>query len=180
MSLDFTDDQSTLVQVMAWCCQATSHYLSQCWPRSLSPYGVTRPQWVNSLWPSNTIWRHRSGSTLAEIMACCLTAPSHYLNQCWCLINEVVWHSSESSFRAIAQAVILYNEFENHTFEISAISPKGEGLTHSGAELIENLSRVSSNNMSTWCWWFTVNWFRVSNLQSYVNFGFGWGLGMDV
>ena len=22
---------STLVQVMAWCCQATSHYLSQCW-----------------------------------------------------------------------------------------------------------------------------------------------------
>ena len=46
MSLDFTDDQSTLVQAMAWCRQATSHYLSQCWPRSLSPYGVTRPQWV--------------------------------------------------------------------------------------------------------------------------------------
>ena len=22
------------------------HYLSQCWPRSLSPYGFTRPQWV--------------------------------------------------------------------------------------------------------------------------------------
>ena len=47
MSLDFTVDQSTLVQVMAWCRQATSHNLSQCWPRSLSPYGVTRPQWVN-------------------------------------------------------------------------------------------------------------------------------------
>ena len=46
MSLDFTDDQSTSVQVMAWCRQATSHYLSQCWPTSLSPYGVTRPQWV--------------------------------------------------------------------------------------------------------------------------------------
>ena len=35
MSLDFTDDQSTLVQVMVWCRQATSHYLSQCWPRSM-------------------------------------------------------------------------------------------------------------------------------------------------
>ena len=35
MSLYFTDDQSTLVQIMAWCHQATSHYLSQCWPRSL-------------------------------------------------------------------------------------------------------------------------------------------------
>ena len=46
MSLYFTDDQWTLVHVMAWCRQAASHYLIQCWPRSLSPYGVTRPQWV--------------------------------------------------------------------------------------------------------------------------------------
>ena len=44
-----TDGKSTLVQVMAWCCQATSHYLSQCWPRSMSPNGVTRPQWVKVL-----------------------------------------------------------------------------------------------------------------------------------
>ena len=48
MSVDFTDDQSTLVQVMAWCRRATSHYLSQCWPRTLTPYGVTRPQWVKT------------------------------------------------------------------------------------------------------------------------------------
>ena len=47
MSLDLTDVQSPLIQVMPWCCQATSHYLSQFWPISLSPYGVTRPQWVN-------------------------------------------------------------------------------------------------------------------------------------
>ena len=52
MSLDFTDDQSTLVPVMAWCRQATSHYLSQCWPRSLSQYGVTRPQWLTLAWCS--------------------------------------------------------------------------------------------------------------------------------
>ena len=56
MSLDFTDDQSTLVQVMAWCRQAASHYLGQCWPRSQSPYGVTRPQWVNSLAPGIFKW----------------------------------------------------------------------------------------------------------------------------
>ena len=37
---------SKLVQVMACCHQATSHYLSQCWPRSLSPYGVPRTPWV--------------------------------------------------------------------------------------------------------------------------------------
>ena len=41
-------DQWTLVQVMAWCCQATSHYRSQCWPRSISPYSITRSQWVKT------------------------------------------------------------------------------------------------------------------------------------
>ena len=33
---------------MAWCHQTTSHHLSQCWPRSMLPSGVTRPQWFNS------------------------------------------------------------------------------------------------------------------------------------
>ena len=46
MPPDLTDDQSTLVQVMAWCRQAASHYLSQCWLSSLSPYGMDRPQCV--------------------------------------------------------------------------------------------------------------------------------------
>ena len=46
MPVDLTDDKSTLVQVMAWCHHATSHYLSQCWPRSMSPNSVTRPEWV--------------------------------------------------------------------------------------------------------------------------------------
>ena len=35
------DDISTLVEVMAWCCKATSHCLSQCCPRSMLPYGIT-------------------------------------------------------------------------------------------------------------------------------------------
>ena len=49
MSLDLTDNKSTLVQIMAWCRQATSHYLSQCWPRSMSSHGVNRPQWVECI-----------------------------------------------------------------------------------------------------------------------------------
>ena len=47
MPLDLTDDKSTLVQVMAWCRQATSHYLSQCWHISVSPNGITKPRWLN-------------------------------------------------------------------------------------------------------------------------------------
>ena len=40
ISMDFTDDKPILVQVMAWCCQATSHYLNWCWQSSISPYGI--------------------------------------------------------------------------------------------------------------------------------------------
>ena len=50
----FANDKSILVQEMAWCRQATSHYLSQCWPSSMSPYDVTKPQWVNTT-VTNTI-----------------------------------------------------------------------------------------------------------------------------
>ena len=50
---DPTNKNATLVQVMVWCHQVTNHYLSQCWPRSLSPYGVTRPQWVKG----TLVWR---------------------------------------------------------------------------------------------------------------------------
>ena len=67
MPQDLTDDKSTLIKVMAWCCQATSHYLSQCWLSSLSPYGVARPQWV-SIW-FVTIWMKQNG-VMASDLSC--------------------------------------------------------------------------------------------------------------
>ena len=33
MLLDHTDDDSTLVLVMAWCCKAEIRNLNHCWPR---------------------------------------------------------------------------------------------------------------------------------------------------
>ena len=51
--------------------------------------------WFNPLGPSDAIWRWWCWSTLVQAMACCLTAPSHYLNQCWLIISKVLWHSSE-------------------------------------------------------------------------------------
>ena len=40
-------DRSALAQVMAYLHQAKSHYLSQCWPRSMSTYGFTASQWLS-------------------------------------------------------------------------------------------------------------------------------------
>ena len=73
MLLDLTDDQSTLVQIIAWCCQATSHYLSQCLP--LSPYAVTRPQWVkaNFHWLTwSSVWYETK----------CVTGNKNFLQPC--------------------------------------------------------------------------------------------------
>ena len=63
----------------------------------------------NSLWPSDTIWRHKSGSSLAQVMTSCLTAPSHYLNQCWLLISKVQWHSSQYNFTRDNSAISHWN-----------------------------------------------------------------------
>ena len=64
---------------------------------------------VNSLWPGDTIWWHKSGSTLAQVMACCLMAPSHYLNQSWLIIRKVQWHSFECNFTRDNSAISHWN-----------------------------------------------------------------------
>ena len=48
---------------------------------------------ITALWPSDAIWRHRTQPKLAQVMAC-LTATSHYLNQCRLIISgpvKVAW-----------------------------------------------------------------------------------------
>ena len=68
ISPDIIDDKSTLVQVMAWCRQATSHYLSQCWPRFMSPYVATRPQWVNFHLPISTEFFYMTWLTVSFLI----------------------------------------------------------------------------------------------------------------
>ena len=82
----------------------------------------------NSLWPSDTIWRHGSMSALAQIMAWCLAGPSHYLNQWSLLINEVLWHLLESNFTVSAQTTNLYNMFEKSASKIATTFPRGQWL----------------------------------------------------
>ena len=44
--------------------------------------------YFNLLWLNDAIWRHTSGSALAQVMTSWLTALSHNLNQCWLLIGK--------------------------------------------------------------------------------------------
>ena len=50
-----TNEQSTLVWLMACCRRATNHYLSQCWPRFLLPYTVSRLQSIHIFQSENVL-----------------------------------------------------------------------------------------------------------------------------
>ena len=64
-----------------------------------------RDSHFNSLWHGDVIWRHKPGSSSSHVMACCLTAPSHYLNQCWLIISEIQWKSHEGNFSSDTLAI---------------------------------------------------------------------------
>ena len=64
---------------MAWCCQATSHYLSQCCPSSMMPYGVTGP---NELSTSPIyIW---SSLAMTDVLASNGARPSAHTKPVFC------------------------------------------------------------------------------------------------
>ena len=94
--------------------------------------------WVNSLWPGDTIWWHRFGSTLAQVMACCLTAPSHYLNQYWVVIKGVPWNSSECNFSRSDHELIHNTCLDITLFEITAVAPRAQWV-----KILNNVPHLS-------------------------------------
>ena len=82
LSLNLTDGKSISVQVMAWCRQATSHYLSQYWPRPMSPYGITRPQWLNSSGAETEIFQDNSSLPCLQ-MTWLQALPGHQQPRYW-------------------------------------------------------------------------------------------------
>ena len=108
-----------LVQIMAWYLRGDKPLSEPMMGSLLMHICVPLPQWVNSLWHSSAIWQHRSGSTLVQIMAWCLMAPGHYLNQCWLLINRVLCNTLN------AHDNDNYYVFENHT--INTLRPRQDG-----------------------------------------------------
>ena len=100
----------------------------------------------NSVWSSDTVRRHRIWLALVQAMACCLTAPSHYLNQCWLMINEVLWHSPEINFTGNTQDIYPRYASESYSeFKITATSPRANELTLWSLNKIANIVLIFSN-----------------------------------
>ena len=60
---DHVDGKSILLQVMLRCRQAGDHYLSQCWPSSMTRYDVPRPQ---SQCIDRFLWNFQDGSEIIQ------------------------------------------------------------------------------------------------------------------
>ena len=84
---------------------------------------LSQPPCVSSLLPSDTIWWHKSGSSLAQVMAC-------YLNQCWLGIIEGLWHSFGCNFTRNVQYIYHWHEFENYQFKATATFPMDQWVNY--------------------------------------------------
>ena len=92
---------------------------------------------INSLthwWPSDTISHYRYGSTLVQVMACCLTAPSHYLNQwyllaySWSKFTENVADITHHKFLKCTYLKILLNlPGANELMSFNTLRPRQNG-----------------------------------------------------
>ena len=112
---------------------------------------------VHSLWPRDTIWWHGSGSTLAQVMAWCLMAPSHYLKQCWLIIKGVHWHSPESNFARNAHELNVQHLSVDHSVKFLSYIQ----WVH------DHEARLVSVYISVWGMWSALQWgVRVQSIQS--------------
>ena len=102
----------------------------------LLPHLPEANELIISLEPSNTIW-HKTVSTLAQVMACCLTPPSHHMNQCWLTISEAQWQLPEGNYTRDTWAINYWNWLENHLSNISFNSPGAEELYISHAGMLK-------------------------------------------
>ena len=66
---------------------------------------------INSLRPSDTNMRRWTGSLLVQIIAC--SAPSHYLNQCWNIVNWTFRNKLQWNFNRNSSIFIKEIAFQN-------------------------------------------------------------------
>ena len=64
------------------------------------------------------MWRHRSGSAFVQVIACCLTAPSHYPNKWWLIIKGLLWHAPEAIPQEMLM-ILIHNVFRVDAFKIT-------------------------------------------------------------
>ena len=124
------------------------------WPAGhCSTYGnwhpvlcIQKQDLVNSLWLNDSIWHWKSWSTLVQVMACCLMAPSHYLNQCWLKINEILQHPFQGNVYLNTQNINPQVVLEFAHLKSQPRLPGNNELTHWGQDKMDAISQTTFSN----------------------------------
>ena len=110
-----------------WClgAKAPCNQHLQHWPRvyCTTMYII----FINSLWPNDAIWRHRSMSTLTQVMACCQAIT-------WTSVDSSSVRSSDIQLRA-TQPKIVHPSITKISLKITCLKfylnlPGANELTH--------------------------------------------------
>ena len=122
----------------------------------------------SSLWPSNAIWHQRSCSALVQVMASCLMAPSHYLDQCWLTI---LWLSFQGNVYLNTQDInpklclkMTYMKSQPPLPGDNELSQISQGpmtpllfLSWGWCQCLEACGRMPEDRVSQ-TWWWTQLW----------------------
>ena len=108
------------ITIASWIHGAICH---KPWPSVVGLLLESALATINSLCPRKC--RHRSGSTVAQVMARWRKTLSHYLKWFWRTSNESSWHLAEGNFPDF----LCSNVFEKYIFFNTVTSPWAKELT---------------------------------------------------
>ena len=89
----------------------------------------TRKTYIDALKLSDAIWWQRSELTLAQVMACCQTAPSHYLNQYQLIVNMALVSFIRQQFQTKCSRWQYLRGIWNHILTFLSHLPGANELT---------------------------------------------------
>ena len=108
------------------------------------------------------MWRCMSGSTLAQVMAWCLKAPSQYMNQYWLFISEVLWCSPESNFTGCESDYFFYNSGLKIILLKYGSIGSDNGLA---CHLFQHQAIIWTNAGLLSIWPLGANWIKIQNFS---------------
>ena len=161
ISLDLTDDKSTLVTVLAWCCKATDHYQSQYCPNSLSLYGTMSLKKICTTRIQVAITRdvtiHFGHDTLCDMI--------HDLQYRWNMIHSTwlqdgLLVSDSQADRNLWSGAEIISVF--HYFHERYLKLLLNMFLYWQCKTYRCLCEIFANNFST-CWWYILS----DNLYGY-------------
>ena len=69
---------------------------------------------------------YKTCSALTQIVVLCPMSPSHYLNQYWLPMNDILFHKPQYKLTRNVQDINHYILFGNYCFSITSTSPKDQ------------------------------------------------------